>query len=151
MLDRMLDAIDPVAAVDRTWAGMSATAPAARLILHRDGRWLVTPGGAAVDCTRRRLLRRLLASLVAARVERAGEAVPAAALIAAGWPGERILPAAARNRVHVALHRLRGLGLEPWLEHVGDGWRLAPALEIELRGEVEPVGVGAPPRRATGA
>lgn len=54
------------------------------------------------------------------------------ALVAAGWPDERILPRAARNRIHVALSRLRRLGLGPWLVHVPDGWMLSPALDIEL-------------------
>ena len=31
----------------------------------------------------------------------------------------------ARTRAHVALSRLRRLGLGPWLVHVGDGWLLS--------------------------
>lgn len=112
------------------------------LLVHREQRWLVPPGGPAVDCTRHRLLRRLLAELVRARVEQVGEPVAVAALVAAGWPGERILPRAARNRVHVAVHRLRGLGLAGWIEHCDAGWRLSPALIVEV--SAAPAAITAP-------
>lgn len=101
-------------------------------MLHRGARWLVLPTGHAVDCSRHKLLRRLLLALSSARLTRPGEPLPWGALVIAGWPDERILPRAARNRIHVALNRLRRLGLGPWLVHVPDGWMLAPALDIEL-------------------
>lgn len=104
----------------------------ARLVLHRDARWLVLPCGTAVECGRHKLLRRLLLALANARLHRAGEPVSWPTLVAAGWPDERILPRAARNRIHVALSRLRRLGVGPWLENVADGWQLSPALDIEL-------------------
>ena len=85
-----------------------------------------------IDCRRHKLLRRLLLTLIAARLRGDGEPVSSEAFIAAGWPGEGILPNAARNRVHVALSRLRRLGVGPWLEYVADGWQLSPALDLEL-------------------
>ncbi|MBK7536757.1 MAG: hypothetical protein IPI49_20075 [Myxococcales bacterium] len=102
------------------------------LLLHRDIRWFVLPGGEAVDCGRHKLLRRLLYSLATARLRRPGQPLARVELLAAGWPDERILPRAAANRMHVALFRLRRMGLGAWLEHVEDGWRLSPALEIEV-------------------
>ena len=100
---------------------------------------MVTPDGEAITCARHRLLRRLLGSLVDAHAAQTGEPVRTAALIAAGWPDERILPAAARNRIHVAVYRLRRLGLERWLEQYDDGWRLSPQLVVEVSGLSEPV------------
>lgn len=81
---------------------------------------------APVDLSSRRPLRRLLIRLVTQRVERAGEAVAAEALIEAGWPGERMAPAAARNRLHNALATLRSLGLRKVLVRGEDGYLLAP-------------------------
>lgn len=107
-------------------------AATARLVLHRDARWMVLPTGQSVDCSRHKLLRRLLLALATAHRARPGEPLPWPALVAAGWPDERILPRAARNRIHVALSRLRRLGLGPWLVHVPDGWMLSPTLDIEL-------------------
>jgi hypothetical protein len=34
--------------------------------------------------------------------------------------------------MHVAVYRLRRLGLERWLEHYDGGWRLAEELEVEV-------------------
>lgn len=102
------------------------------LLLHRDIRWFVLPGGQAVDCGRHKLLRRLLYSLATARLRHPGQALARMELMAAGWPDERILPRAAANRMHVALFRLRRMGLGGWLEHVTDGWRLSPELDIEV-------------------
>jgi hypothetical protein len=107
-------------------------AAAARLVLHRDARWLVLPTGHSVDCSGHKLLRRLLLALATAHRARPGEPLSWPALVTAGWPDERILPRPARNRIHVALSRLRRLGLGPWLVHVPDGWMLSPTLDIEL-------------------
>jgi hypothetical protein len=112
--------------------GGRACAPQARLVLHRDARWLRLPDGRAIDCARHKLLRRLLVALVAAHLCSPGEPLGWPTLVMAGWPDERILAPAARNRIHVALNRLRRLGVGPWLEHVADGWRLSIALDIEL-------------------
>jgi len=103
-----------------------------RLVVHHQFRWMVLPGGSVIDFARYKLLRRLLAVLADARVQRPGEPLAAADLVAAGWPDERILPRAARNRVHVALSRLRRLGLDTWLVHVPDGWLLASSLSVEI-------------------
>ena len=113
-------------------SGRRECAVAARLELHRNARWFTLPTGQVVYCSRHKLLRRLLLALAAAHLGRPGEPLPWSALVAAGWPDERILPCAARNRIHVALSRLRRLGLGPWLLHVPDGWMLSPTLDLEL-------------------
>lgn len=51
-------------------------AAAVRLVLHRDARWLVLPTGHPVDCSRHKLLRRLLLTLATAHRARPGEPCP---------------------------------------------------------------------------
>ena len=73
---------------------------------------------------------RILATLLQRREQAAGEASDAAALAAAGWPGERILAAAAANRVRVALSSLRKAGLGAALVRGDGGWWLDPAVPV---------------------
>ena len=54
-------------------------------------------------------------------------------LFAAGWPGERALPAAAAMRVYHAVKVLRQAGLEDALLRQGDGYLLEPSLPIAKR------------------
>lgn len=82
---------------------------------------------------RRWLLRRLLVALARARAAAPGQPLGTRALITAGWPDERILPRAARNRLHVALHRLRRLGLTSVLRCASGGWLVASDVALELR------------------
>ena len=58
--------------------------------------------------------------------------VGTAGLVAKGWPGERMLPAAARNRLHVTLTTLRKLGLRELLQANEGGYLLDPALPVRL-------------------
>ena len=53
-------------------------------------------------------------------------------VLAAGWPGEVVLPDAASNRVYVAMATLRKLGLAPILHTSDDGYRLALDAPIEV-------------------
>jgi hypothetical protein len=77
------------------------------------------------------LLRRLLTTLVEARLEEPGIALPRARLVEAGWPGEQMSTAAARNRINVAITRLRRLGLDGWLVHQsGAGFLLVEDLVV---------------------
>lgn len=101
------------------------------LRLGRDAGWFEPPGGERVECVRYPLLRRLLSTLIEARVATPGIALPRERLIAAGWPGEQMSTAAARNRINVALARLRRLGLEGWLVHQsGAGFLLVEELVV---------------------
>ncbi|MCB9665130.1 MAG: helix-turn-helix domain-containing protein [Alphaproteobacteria bacterium] len=98
--------------------------------LSFDGTLLVPGEAEPVDLSRRPVARRLVQALVAHRVEVPGGVLSASALREAGWPGERMSPEAASNRLHVHLSRLRSLGLEGLLEHVDGGWRLRPDVAI---------------------
>ncbi len=82
----------------------------AGVIAHREGLWFIADG-AAVSLHRRRTLAALLQRLGEERCAAPGGALPLDALVAAAWPGERIARPAARNRLHVAVHALRSLGL----------------------------------------
>jgi len=63
---------------------------------------------------------RVLAALATAR----DEPRSTLQLAAAGWPGEMMIPRAAANRVYVAMHRLRSLGLGACIERTSEGYRL---------------------------
>lgn len=58
--------------------------------------------------------------------------MPAEALIACGWPGERVLPRAARARLHVAMSSLRMMGLGALLRHERGGYLLDPIAPFDL-------------------
>lgn len=76
---------------------------------------------------RRKAARKILAALALARQDSPGEVVEPEALIEAGWPGERILPQSARQRLHSTIYDLRSLGLDEVLQNKGDGYALDPA------------------------
>jgi hypothetical protein len=80
----------------------------------------------------------LLAALAAERLARPGMPLPADHLIACGWPGERVLPRAARARLHVAMSSLRRLGLGRLLRHERGGYLLDPAAPLDLVDELPP-------------
>lgn len=100
--------------------------------IHETGLWFEPPYGERVELGRKHALRRLLVRL--AEAHRAGSEIPLAAgeLIAAGWPGERIQEHAAKNRLRVALHTLRRLGLSDLLATHADGYRLDPSGRVEV-------------------
>ena len=96
------------------------------LVVAEDGAWMTTPEGARTDLPPGSPLRALLCALTA----RPAEDVSREALIAAAWPGERILPRASARRLHAAVSELRGHGLGARLERTPGGYRLVPSLPI---------------------
>lgn len=101
-----------------------------RPIIEPDAWRFRAASGIVVSLHRRRKLRLVLAALVLHRLERPGHVLTPTALIAAGWPGERIYPRAARARLHVAVSSLRKLGLGEALEFRHGGYRLDPAVDV---------------------
>lgn len=91
---------------------------------------VVLPSGVVVDLARRKSVRLVLAALVAARLRAPGATVDATALIAAGWPGERMREDAATKRLHTAIWTLRKLGFEGLLETLDAAYRLSPAIAV---------------------
>lgn len=126
-------------AADLTEAPVPPLPTSSTLAVGAGACFFVTPAGSRADLGRHRAHRLLLARLVEQRVGRPGEPLSVEALIAAGWPGERILPRAAANRVYVALTALRKLGLAGLLVRTRDGYLLDPAVEIST-GDDEPPG-----------
>lgn len=101
----------------------------ARIVrVRRDGSEVQAPDGARVDLGRRDVLKRIVRSLALARAERPGVAVPLEALVAEGWPGERMRWESALNRLKVALSTLRKLGLGDLVVREGEGYLLDPGV-----------------------
>jgi tetratricopeptide (TPR) repeat protein len=86
----------------------------------------------AVVLGRRRAVRGVLRALVDARSTQPGVPVSVETLVAAGWPGERILPAAAAGRVYTAIATLRKLGLRGVVEQTGSGYLIPPQIPVLL-------------------
>jgi hypothetical protein len=99
--------------------------------LASDGSWLNPPGGERVELAPR--LRRLLAALIEHHRQHPGAALSLDELVARGWPGEKMDPESARNRVHVALTTLRGQGLRDLLVRDDSGYRLDTQRPIRIR------------------
>jgi tetratricopeptide (TPR) repeat protein len=101
------------------------------LEIDQDRRWIRIPGRVRwVQFGRQTVPWRLLLELCQARVRAPGQAISADALIAAGWPGQSVLPTAAQNRLHVAINALRKLGLRPLIVTRDDGYLLTPSVRI---------------------
>jgi hypothetical protein len=96
-------------------------APEAFVVCAR-GRWFRSPHGEQVPITRWRSLQNLVVKLAERRELAPGEALTVDELIAAGWPGERILPKAGATRVYTALSTLRRLGLRDVLIRTEGGY-----------------------------
>ncbi|MDC3960223.1 ATP-binding protein [Polyangium jinanense] len=98
----------------------------AALLVHPEGEWFRLPSGRRVDCSRRRLLGRLLVALTEQRLARPGAPMSVKDLVARGWPSERILSGAAVARLRVALSSLRKEGLGALLSSHPKGYLLDP-------------------------
>lgn len=111
--------------------------PARSMVVAEDGRWFAPPAGSRVECGNRPVMRRLLLALAHARLAESPRRLNATELIAAGWPGERIRPESAKNRLHVMLTRIRALGLREVIDGDDRGYffsaevSLAPASPAE--------------------
>ncbi|APR87631.1 Signal transduction response regulator [Minicystis rosea] len=100
------------------------------LLLAPEARFIRPPGGDWQDLRERHAVRRILLRLVARRRDAPGRGVSLLDLQEAGWPGERMLPQAASNRIYVAMNQLRKLGLKDCLRHGGEGYFLDPSLPV---------------------
>ncbi|WP_437722270.1 ATP-binding protein [Sorangium sp. So ce861] len=100
------------------------------LLLTEGARFVRPPGSGWHDLRERHAARRLLLALAEQQRCAPGRGLSLAALKEAGWPGERILPEAAANRIYVAMNQLRKLGMKPWLRRDAEGYSLDPALPV---------------------
>lgn len=100
-----------------------------------------------VDLGRRGALRLMLLELARVHESERGRATSGETLLAAGWPGERVLPAAGSTRVRVAISTLRRLGLARVLITRNDGYLLDPQATVSfVTGRQQPE---QPPRSPT--
>ncbi|NUO54837.1 MAG: hypothetical protein HOV80_38850, partial [Polyangiaceae bacterium] len=100
-----------------------------------DGRWFRLPAEPTVTLEKRRPIASMLKLLVAERLARPGSSVSVEQLLAAGWPGERVLPDAGAHRVRVALSTLRKLGLKSVLVTTPTGYVLDPSQKVVTANE----------------
>jgi predicted ATPase/Tfp pilus assembly protein PilF len=105
-------------------------APADALVVCARGRWFRSPGGEVVSIARWRPLQRLLERLAERREIAPGEPLTVDALVAAGWPGERMLPKAGATRVYTAIASLRRIGLRDMLVRDERGYLLRTDVAI---------------------
>jgi hypothetical protein len=101
------------------------------LVLGPEAKWFQTPEAEPQDLRRRKSLRAILWGLAQRHREDPGAGLSLEDLLELGWPGERVMPSAAANRVYVALTTLRNMGLRGHLISQGDGYLLDPALPVE--------------------
>lgn len=111
---------------------VAALFPATRgdrhLTIGPRGRWFRVGGAEATDIAGRKALPELLVAIAGAR----GEALDPYELAEAGWPDEKLHPETAKNRVYVAVHALRKMGLAELLRTEGGGYSLADGVTVEM-------------------
>ncbi len=101
-----------------------------QLVLGPELAWLEDPTGARHDLAERPLMQRLVRFLLERRQSEPGRGASAHEMIAAGWPGERIVRSAGLNRLYVAVRELRKLGLADVLIGGRRGYYLDPAVHV---------------------
>ena len=112
--------------------GRAPSSARAELVVANDGSWIRTSRGDVTKLGTDRPIARVMHCLALERMRHPGRPVPAHSLVRAGWPGERVLPAAAKNRLHVTIARLRRIALAGALLHVDDGYFLDPKQDARL-------------------
>jgi tetratricopeptide (TPR) repeat protein len=100
------------------------------LLVGPGGAWFRAPHGERVSLATRRPLARLLDQLARARATAPGRALGWDDLLAAGWPGEKVIASAGAHRVRVALSSLRKLGLRELLRTSEGGYALSPDVPL---------------------
>jgi hypothetical protein len=115
-------------------AQLAARAPrvegAPSLVVGAGARSFRLGDSAQIDLARRGAVRLVLLALAEARVSSPGVALDRDALLACGWPGERVLQEAGSTRVRVAIATLRRLGLARILVTRDDGYLLHPSVPV---------------------
>ncbi len=105
--------------------------PTPALKIGPDLAWVEPPGGERIPMGRKAVLRRVFARLLQERVASPGHEVGPQELVETAWPDDRSDADALTNRLYVAIHGLRKLGLDGVLLSRGDGYMLDPTVPIE--------------------
>jgi hypothetical protein len=101
------------------------------LVVGPDGVWFRAPKAkSSVRLHRRPALKRIVHELAQKRARSPGEALRITELVAAGWPGERVLAEAGTDRVYAAVATLRKLGLKGILLQQDDGYLFDPSIDL---------------------
>ncbi|MDB4936223.1 MAG: Signal transduction response regulator / Tetratricopeptide repeat-containing protein [Labilithrix sp.] len=100
-------------------------------VIGPEARWVRTPRGEEMDLARHGALRRVLDALLTRRLAEPGVATTAIALLASGWPDERVRHESGMLRVYSVIRRLRALGVGDALVTRDDGYLLDPAVPFE--------------------
>jgi hypothetical protein len=106
----------------RTSSGLHRVRGAIRI--RRDGHCAWDAKGQKMSLQKFPVLQTILRLLILGHESTPGRPISTQAIIAAAWPAERLLPSAAKNRLYVAIRRLRVLGLESVIE-VAPWWLFA--------------------------
>ncbi|MBS2019164.1 MAG: hypothetical protein JST00_40225 [Deltaproteobacteria bacterium] len=101
-------------------------------LVAADGRSLQGPDGEVVRVDPKGPSAKIVVRLAQERLRYPGRAVPLGAIVGAAWPGEAMLAAAAKNRVHVTLARLRRAGLGALLVRDDDGYLFDPKIPLRI-------------------
>lgn len=110
----------------------AVTRQGSALIVGPDATWLQAPEQSEPqDLSRRTALRLIVSALVEQHRANPGEVLSLDELLAAGWPGQKVVPTAAANRVYVALSALRKMGLRGHLLSRDGGYLIDPALPVD--------------------
>ncbi len=92
--------------------------------------WL--PTTTRVSLEKRKPVRLLLLRLIVEHEKNPGHPLTVDDLLAAGWPGERVIRDAGASRVYVALGTLRKLGMRDVILSRDGGYLLDPAVKIVM-------------------
>jgi hypothetical protein len=101
------------------------------LVLVESKKQARVPGSQAIiDLSDKPMLWSLVIALASSH-ERGDKTIDREQLVAAVWPGEKIAPKAAQNRLFVALHKLKSMGFDEILEAAqAGGVSLTPNLKV---------------------
>jgi len=109
----------------------AASPRAGSVRVARDAAWFERDSK-RVDLARRRAMRRVLAALITQRVDAPGEPLETSALVAAGWPGERMREDSGAARVYTAVRTLRRMGLDGVLVRARGGYLLQEQVPVDV-------------------
>jgi predicted negative regulator of RcsB-dependent stress response len=115
-----------------------ALAGAGALVVARDGAWFALAGQPAVSLPAHGAARRVLKALAEARVTGATDGVSHEQIVAAGWPGQRVLAEAAALRVRAVIKQLRRAGLAELVVTLNGAYALSQQREVRLWSEEAP-------------
>lgn len=110
---------------------LAAFEPATGLTVAADLAWLEVDGK-RMSLARRGPMRRILRALLEHHAQHPGVALPHDEVCRAGWPGERMRPDSARDRVYNVVRLLRRSGLESKLVTTDAGYLLDRGVSVRF-------------------